>query len=183
MNDSASKISPSWKESSLPFFVVVQDESTYVSSGIAQSADSDSKESLGTFDSNSLYPEVRYIFSDDYFSTSTEALEQSKDDISVIVDIDSSGERIESCDSLSATWQVTGATITATNSQAWMGEDALNSFKIIVKGTGSSISSNSQTTYLEDSDSSLVAVEKIKQAVQMFRDRNEQLKALLNSEQ
>jgi hypothetical protein len=172
---------PSWRGSSLPFFVVLQDESTYVPGDIVESEESETRALHGTFISNTLYPEVRYIFSDDDFGATTEALEQSKDDISVIIDVDSSGEQVENCQSLSSNWQVTGATVTTASSPAWMGQDASNSFKLVVRGTSSSIIDNSRGLIRRDGE--LPAVDRIKQYIQTFRDRNEQLQALLKENQ
>lgn len=167
----------------MPFFVVVQDNSTYEPGTVVESStESGDSASVvpGNFVPNSLYPEVRYIFSDDDFSATIEALEQTKDDISVIVDFDSSGEKIVNCQSISTNWQVTNASVTAATSPAWMAQDsASSSFKLIVQGTGDSIVDSKSIT----GDSSEPPAERIRRLIHNFQDRNQQLKQLLRRDQ
>lgn len=58
-----------------------------------------------------VYPEVHYVFSDDAFHPEADAAERGPLDVSVLVDIDSTGQGIANCQSISPHWQATSATI------------------------------------------------------------------------
>lgn len=224
---------PRWKDSTLPFFVVLRDNSTYVlptntASGSFSSesltkknpetssnnqdirstsgsqkdeqlppqapARSPSNENnnnieLGHFTPTQLHPEIRYVFEDDDFNSTVDALDQRPGDLSVIIDFDESGEKVVSYKSLSPYWQVTNVATDNSTPPSWMGQDQ-SSIKLLIDGTSSkttlvkkkqSSSSVNSTTTENDVSSIQAKLTEANQLIRAINDRNEQLKHILDS--
>ena len=58
-----------------------------------------------------IYPEVHYVFQDDAFAPEMDVVERKPGDISVLVDLDESGQLVQGCQSISPEWQVTDASL------------------------------------------------------------------------
>jgi hypothetical protein len=204
---------PRWGQSALPFFVVLRDNSTYVlppgaggsnnsasgdneaihsqSTSAGQTADEDDGESSsqtvekGRFACKQLYPEVRYVFEDDDFNPTIEALDQEPGDVSVVVDFDQSGEKVVSYRSLSPYWQVVNVSSDDSAAPSWMGHDQ-SSIKLIVDGTSSKteLVRKRPNASSENSASTASAQSKATETSQLMQaviDRTDQLKQLLNN--
>lgn len=203
---------PRWRESSLPFFVVLRDNSTYVlppGSGWSQNSGSGDNEAIhsqstsagqtaddgtgssgqtvekGRFACKQLYPEVRYVFEDDDFNPTIEALDQEPGDVSVVVDFDQTGEKVVSYRSLSPYWQVVNVSSDDSAAPSWMGHDQ-SSIKLIVDGTSSKtdLVRKRPNASSEASSSTVSAQSKLTETSQLMQaviDRTDQLKQLLNN--
>lgn len=204
---------PRWRQSSLPFFVVLRDNSTYVlppgtggshnstsgdneaihsqSTSAGQTTDEDGGENniqtveKGRFACKQLYPEVRYVFEDDDFNPTIEALDQEPGDVSVLVDFDQTGEKVVSYKSLSPYWQVVNVSSDDSAAPSWMGHDQ-SSIKLIVDGTSSKpdLVRKRPNASLENSSSTTSAQSKFTETNQLMQaviDRTDQLKQLLNN--
>lgn len=204
---------PRWRQSSLPFFVVLRDNSTYVlppgtsgphtstsgdneaihsqSTSAGQVADEDGEEHIdqsvekGRFACKPLYPEVRYVFEDDDFNPTIEALDQEPGDVSVLVDFDQTGEKVVSYKSLSPYWQVVNVSSDDSAAPSWMGHDQ-SSIKLIVDGTSNrtDLVRKRPNASSEDSSATTSAQSKFIETSQLMQaviDRTDQLKQLLNN--
>ncbi|CAN6608641.1 hypothetical protein TRVA0_003S04786 [Trichomonascus vanleenenianus] len=175
--------------STLPFFVVGRDNSTYAipsrtppladklpSLSSTQSSLDRSKQigDTGAFLPDQMYPEVRYVFEDDYFNPTVDVLED-ENDIAVIIDFDNTGEVIQGYQSLSPTWQIVGISSAASATPSWASSehDDQQSIKLFIDGT-----SSTTTTLRRRVDGSLRDTRNLMQAAV---DRNEQLNRILST--
>lgn len=134
---------PPWRNSSLPFMVIVDtttttsilphndgktSHTTSDSTGEKEEDEEDKKEEVET-----VYPDIRYIFSDDQFfptidvlnsqTTTTFASSQSAEVAAtasgaVVVDFDETGNNILDIKSLAVNWQVAGVSFSTSNTAA-----------------------------------------------------------------
>lgn len=146
--DSTPQSLPQWHASALPFMVVVRDASlstatipnpTLSSSSSSSSATTGGSNPGTTTNSNSIdvksstshlpttltthtrtiYPEIRYVFSDDDFVPTIDVLDSQQEDASVIIDFDATGTKvIGGAKSLSPAWQVTNVTTASASTSA-----------------------------------------------------------------
>lgn len=80
------------------------------SPGLPQSSYSGSSSTTTANNSNNhyrtIYPEIRYVFSDDDFVPTIDVLDAQQEDASVIIDFDSTGTKVVGSQSLSPAWQI-----------------------------------------------------------------------------
>ncbi|ANB13420.1 hypothetical protein AWJ20_1711 [Sugiyamaella lignohabitans] len=175
---SDSRLKPSWLGSSeLPFFVVLKNNLD----NLDQSATS-SNPSLVPDDEHWLYPEVHYVFEDDDFSPTIDVLEQSKNDISVVIDFNEAADEVISYKSLSPSWQILNVSTESAATPTWRSDsNGRTCTMLLIEGTNSELNWNTNTapvggTKEEDDVDSLGDMKRL---VESFKSRNEQLKQIL----
>lgn len=187
----------SWKNRELPFYVVLEDISTSTSSDSSEPAEFKSinygalvprrqehdLDPCGLFERPvNIYPEVKYRFLDD--TDEDDNLNES--DSVLILDFDESGEQVTDIKSLNQNWQpyrldkVRNHQISATQSDRLNGPTS-----IIITGTRSSVKvklqkKNSEEQKEDDLD---LSIENIRNLVQIFNTRNQQLEKMVQLSQ
>lgn len=135
---------PKWLESALPHFVVVQDQSDFSGSSPARrGADSgsqtpDSPNSDQLITNQYIYPEIRYVFSDDDFAPTLDLVDQQDPtEISVVIDFDQSGENVVGYKSFTSNWQI--SSVDKASQDATFSDTADNISLLTITGASSEI--------------------------------------------
>lgn len=94
-------------------------------------------------ESSDVYPEIRYVFSDDDFAPTIDVLDSRQGDVSLIIDFDESGAQVVNATSLSSTWQISSVKEKVSSgapAPAWAANDSMDAtvaHVLYVNGTGS----------------------------------------------
>lgn len=126
---------------------------------------------------DTVYPEVHYVFSDDSFHPEADATERAPQDVSVIVDIDHTGQGIANCQSISPQWQATSATI----HQQALGNhsNGLNNISQLIKLEGITAKENTEISSLGGSPQTQAATGLA--LVDQLERRREEVRRALNA--
>jgi hypothetical protein len=164
--------------SELPFFVVLTERKQGITRESPLSASSTQETSW------TRYPEVKYVFEDDFFQPTIDVIEQNPGDVAVVIDFAPNGKDAVSYKSLSSSWQVVSVASQSSAAPSWVEqtEDSGTTMLCVTGTSPSNAPANLDPVAKAPSESSQSEeMTVVKALIEAFRSRNDQLKQVLES--